>query len=93
MSQPDPALERAKKYVTEVRDFFYHLMTFVLIIALLIFIDRRSGPNDVLFGLDWAFWVIFGWGFGVGGHAISVFFGEHRVQQVMEKEQQRLPSH
>ena len=49
MTQEDPARERAEKHVNEVRDFFYHLMVYMLVYALLVFIDLRHG------GLDWAF--------------------------------------
>ena len=82
-------MTRAKKRVEEVSGFYYHLMTFVFIGVFLIFIDRTTGPNDRFVGLDWAFWVIFFWGFGVVGHAISVYFGESRVQKLYEKEKAR----
>jgi hypothetical protein len=89
MVQEDPALERARKYVTEVRDFYYHLMVYVLVNAMLVVIDRLGGANSGFLGLDFAYWVIIGWGFGVAGHAISVFFGEYRVQKLYEKETAR----
>jgi hypothetical protein len=85
MTQQDAALERAKKHVKEVRDFYYHLMTFVLVNAMLVFIDLRVDAGQTVLGLDWAYWVIFGWGFGIAGHAISVFFGDHKVQKVYEQ--------
>jgi ABC-type polysaccharide/polyol phosphate export permease len=84
MTQTDPALERARKHVTEVRDFYYHLMVYAFVMVLLIFLDRRSGANDTFLGLDWAFWVILFWGLGVVGHAISVFFGDYRAQKMYE---------
>ena len=89
MTHEDPALERARKHVEDVRDFFYHLMVYVFVNTLLIVIDRRSGPNDGFLGLDWAFWVILGWGLGLAGHAISVFFGEYRAQKLYEQERSR----
>ena len=79
MTQADSALEQAQQHVKHVRDFFYHLMVYVLVNALLIVIDLRQG------GLDWAYWVIIGWGFGVLGHAISVFFGDYRAQKLYEE--------
>ncbi|NND01771.1 MAG: 2TM domain-containing protein [Acidimicrobiia bacterium] len=88
-TQVDPALERARKHVTEVRDFYYHLMVFLLVNAMLIALDLRTGPNDFFLGLDWSFWVLFGWGFGLLGHAVSVFFGDFRVQQIYEEEKRR----
>lgn len=78
----DPAREWAKKHVREVRDFSYHLMTFVFVNALLVVIDLRSRGASTVVGLDWAYWVIIGWGFGLVGHGISVFFGEYKVQKV-----------
>jgi hypothetical protein len=89
MTQEDPALKRARKHVSDVRNFYYHLMTYVLANALMIAIDRGTGPNDGFLGLDWAFWIIVGWGFGIAGHAISVFFGEFRVRKLYEQEKSR----
>lgn len=81
MTHHDPALERAKKHVKAVRDVFYHLMTFVLVNSILIVVDVRSGGEGAVLGLDWAYWVIIGWGFGMAGHAISVFFDDSRVHK------------
>ena len=89
MTEEDPALERAKKHVADVRDFYYHLMTYVLVNALLVVIDRRDGLDGGFVGLDWAYWVIIGWGFGVAGHAIYVFFGDYRVHNVYLKQRDR----
>ena len=90
MTQEDPALERAKKHVKQVRDFYYHLMTYVFVCLLLIIVDRGGGTGEGAFaGLDWAYWVILFWGLGVLGHAISVFFGERKVQKEYEREKGR----
>ena len=86
MTREDPALERAKKYVTEVRDFYYHLMTYLLVNTMLVVIDLRNGNDGAFLGLDFAFWIILGWGFGVAGHAISVFYGEHKVHELYEQD-------
>lgn len=91
MTQRDPALARARTHVEEVRDFWYHLMTYAFVNVLLVVIDLRNGTDGPFLGLDFAFWVIFGWGLGVVGHAISVFFGDYRAQQLYEREKsQRL---
>ncbi len=89
MTQRDPALDRAERHVKAVRDFFYHLMVFVLVNALLIIIDVGGGANAGLLGLDFAGWIVFAWGFGILGHAIYAFFGEHRVSKVYAEEKQR----
>ena len=85
----DPALERARKYAKLVQDFWYHLMVFVLVNAMLVWIDLSGGAGAGPFDLDFAHWVIFGWGFGVAGHAISVFFGDRRVARYYEEERRR----
>ena len=90
MSQEDPALEGAKKHVKNVRDFYYHLMTYVVVSALLVIVDRQGGTGaHPVLGLDWAYWVILFWGLGVLGHAISVFFGDYRVRKLYEEERNR----
>jgi hypothetical protein len=89
MTQEDPALERARKHVKDVRDFYYHLMTYVLVNALLVIVDLRGGPGGDFLGLDFAYWLILFWGFGIAGHAISVFYGEYRVQRLYEQEKDR----
>ena len=86
MSESDPALERAELHVKLARDFFYHLMVYVFVGALLVIIDLRADTGgDTVLGLDWAYWVILFWGLGVVGHAISVFFGNRRVERLAEE--------
>ena len=89
MRAKDPALERAERHVKVVRDFFYHLMVFVLVNALLIIIDVGGGANDGFLGLDFAYWIAVGWSFGILGHAIYAFFGEYRISKVYAEEKQR----
>ena len=89
MTQEDPALERARKHVKAVRDLYYHLMTYVLVNTLMVIIDLRGGAGSGFLGLDFAHWLIIGWGFGILGHAISVFFGDYRVQKLYEREKNR----
>jgi hypothetical protein len=92
MDQEDPALEQAKKHVKHVRDFFYHLMTYVVICALFVILDRRGGTNEqAVLGLDWAYWLILFWGLGVLGHAISVFFGDRKVQKLYAQQREGNP--
>jgi hypothetical protein len=78
----DDGLDAARRHVARVRDFAYHLMVFVFVNAILVILDLRAeGANPVL-GLDWAYWVILFWGLGLAGHAIWVFFGEHRARRL-----------
>jgi hypothetical protein len=83
-------LERAKRHVRHVWEFFYHLMTYVLVNAILVIVDRLGGTSErAVLGLDWASWLIIAWGFGILGHAIYAFYDEHRVQRVYRKEQEQ----
>ena len=88
MTHEDAALERARQHVKDVRDFAYHLVTYVVICALLVILDRRVDGGGGVFGLDWAYWVILFWGLGLAGHGISVFFGEQRVQRVYDRQRE-----
>ena len=89
MAPEDSTLEWVKKHVKDVRDFYYHLMTYVLVNAMLVAIDLRVDGAGGFLGLDWAYWVTIGWGFGIVGHAISVFFGEYRVQKLYAQQKSR----
>jgi len=71
--------DRALRQNKKVRDFFYHLMTYLFVNALLIVIDLQADGGRQVLGLDWAYWVILGWGIGLAGHAISVFFSDDRA--------------
>ena len=86
MSERDIALQKAEAHVKMVRDFLYHLMTYLFVCVLLVIFDlgADTGGSAVL-GLDWAYWVILGWGLGVAGHAIYVFVGERRVEKLAEE--------
>jgi hypothetical protein len=49
-------LERAKRHVKHVWEFFYHLMTYVLVNAILVIVDRLGGTSErAVLGLDWAY--------------------------------------
>jgi hypothetical protein len=95
MTQPDPALERARKRAKELRDFYGHLITYVVVCTLLVVIDLAdSSPTETEYlGMTWAYWPILGWGVFVAIHAISTFFGfsrweERKAQQLYEKEKE-----
>ncbi len=89
MIAKDPSLERAERYVRAVRDFYYHLMVFVLVSAMLIIVDVGAGANDGFLGLDFAYWIVMIWSVGILGHAVYAFFGERRVPLVHAEEKRR----
>lgn len=89
MTQEDPVLQRTREHVKDVRDFWYHLMVYVFVNVLMIAIDRSGGANDGFLGLDFAHFIFVGWGIGVAGHAVSVFYGEQKVQKLYAEQKKR----
>ncbi len=90
MTNVDPAYVRATHHVKNVRDFAYHLMVYTVVNTLLVLLDLRGGTGaNAVFGLDFAYWLIIFWGFGLLGHAISVFIGDHQVQRFYDAEDRR----
>ena len=89
----DAAVERATKRVKDVRDFWVHLAMYVVVNGGLVIIDLVQGG-----GLQWAQWVIFGWGIGLAAHAVSVFifdsrpisrWEERKIVEYTEEEERR----
>ena len=60
--------QRAKKQVKEIKGFYSHLLSYVLVMAVLIFINLKYTPQYL-----WFFWSLFGWGIGLLFHAIRTF--------------------
>lgn len=96
MTEQDPAMERARARATELKDFYKHLVTYVLVCGLLVVIDVADSSSgvDTFLGLQWAYWPIFGWGIAIVIHAIQTFVSmtsweERKAQRLYEKEQQR----
>jgi hypothetical protein len=93
--QQDPAMERARARARQLRDFYRHLGTYLVVSVFLVAIDLVTGSEGKTFlGLDWAYWPILGWGIAVAIQAISVAFPmsgweERKAQELYEKERQR----
>ncbi len=83
---------RARKRVRDLKDFYSHLGTYLVVNALLVAINLTSAPDPF-----WAIWPIVGWGIGLLSHAVSVFglFGlgtqdweERKVRELMQQQNQ-----
>jgi len=59
----------AMHYVNNLKKFYIHLITFVLVMIMLFVINYVTSPNYI-----WAWWVLLGWGLGVAFHAVKVFY-------------------
>jgi len=97
MPVEDPAYKRARERAKELREFYGHLITYVLVCTLLVIIDLAdsSAADTEFIGLSWAYWPIFGWGIAVAIHAFKTFVGggggweERKAEELYEKEKQR----
>lgn len=82
--------EEAKKQVKEIKGFYSHLISYVVVISVLVFINLYYTPKHI-----WFFWPMMGWGIGLFFHALAVFnivpfFGkdweEKKINELIEKE-------
>jgi hypothetical protein len=81
--------ERARKRVEEIRGFYTHLLTYVLVNLGLFILNLVTSPGEF-----WFFWPLFGWGIGVLAHGASVFgprrfwgpeWEERKIKELMKK--------
>jgi hypothetical protein len=86
----DPSYERAKRRVTQIKGFFIHLVTYVVVIAFLFFIDvfAEDDPSNW-----WFYWPALGWGIAVIIHAATVYgpflgsgWEDRKIKELMDKE-------
>lgn len=84
------AYKRAKKRLDELKGFYGHLLSYVLVIPFLILINYMT-----YWGYKWFWWPMLGWGIGLAVHALGVFgkdkiFGkeweERKIKEYMDKE-------
>jgi len=80
--------QEAKKRVEEIKGFYFHLVTYVIINAVLIIINLLTSPEYL-----WFIWPIVGWGVGLLIHAFTVFsnlwgksWEERKIKEIMEKD-------
>lgn len=60
--------QKAQKRVKEIKGFYGHLASFILVILFLAFINLRFSPKHI-----WFYWPMIGWGIGLFFHAVGVF--------------------
>ena len=85
--------QKAKKRVQEIKGFYSHLASYILVMIVLIFINLRYSPQYL-----WFVWTLLGWGIGVFIHAVMVFnifpfigrdWEEKKIKQFMEEEKSK----
>lgn len=83
------AYSRAQQRVNDIKDFYSHLLSYIIVMAFLIFINYFT-----FWGYKWFLFPLLGWGIGISIHAFTVFgygsrWEQRKIQEIMEKEQQR----
>jgi hypothetical protein len=84
---------KAKKRVEEIKGFYGNLISYVLVMCFLVFINLRYSPEYL-----WFFWPMLGWGIGVFFHGMKVFnympflgkeWEEKKIKEFMEEENKK----
>ena len=87
------AYKRAHDRVQELKGFYVHFTTYLLVNSGLAILNYVTSPEHL-----WFYWPLFGWGIGVFFHGIGVFgknrlFGagweDRKIKEIMEKEEAR----
>lgn len=84
---------KARKHVENLKEFYYNLLSYCLVIPFLVFINLKTGPQ-----FHWFWFPMFGWGIGLTFHAMNVFFEdgrfgrnweERKIREYMEQEERK----
>jgi len=85
------AYDRAYKRMKEIKSFYMHLITYLVMNTFFICLNLYHNPNHL-----WFWWPLGCWGFGVVMNGLSVFspFGnsweKRKVREIMEKEDKEI---
>lgn len=88
-------LKKAKKQVSEIKDFYVHLLIYIIVNLGLVIIYFIPGSSDEKDDGFWPIYTILGWGIGLIIHGLSVFvfdgsmfsgWEEKEVQKIMKNE-------
>jgi len=86
----------AKKRVKEMKDFYVHLFTYIVVIGFLAFLNFRHGFEVY----PWVLWPAAGWGVGLLFNAASAFrinpffnknWERKKIAQYMQEEGEEVP--
>lgn len=80
------AYDRAVRRVKELKEFYGSLISYLIVIPVLIFINFNTMPK-----FQWFWFPMLGWGLGLSFHAFRVFgygtsWEERKIQEIMNKE-------
>ena len=77
----DETYVRARKRVEELKEFYYSLISYCLVIPFLIFIWYTFTPNTI----QWFWFPMLGWGMGLSFHAYKVYVNDGVLGNGWEK--------
>ena len=81
--------DRAIKRLKKRRDFFAHLLVYVLVNAFVVAIWALTNPD----GFFWPIFPLAGWGIGVVMNAWDVFLNDEFDEEKIRREMERLQGH
>lgn len=82
-SKFDDRYVRARKRVEELKEFYYSLISYCLVIPFLFFIWYRYTPHTI----QWFWFPMLGWGLGLAFHAYKVYVNDGMLGSNWEKRQ------
>ncbi|WP_339609968.1 histidine kinase [uncultured Planktosalinus sp.] len=87
-SNTNEAYIKAHRRVKEIKEFYSNLLSYLIVIPFLIFINYYT-----YWDFQWFWFPVLGWGIGVSIHGFTVFgygssWEEKKIQEIMEKEKQ-----
>jgi hypothetical protein len=89
VSTDDVLRERALRHLKKRRDFYGHLIVYVLVNTFLVVIWALTDPH----GFFWPIFPLVGWGIGVVMNAWDVFRPEEFDEEQIRREMDRLQRH
>ena len=91
--QFDDSYVRARKHVEEVKEFYYSLISYIIVIPFLAFVNYWT-----FWGYQWFWWPMLGWGIGLAFHAYKVYVNDgmlgrnwerKKIEEFMREEEEK----
>lgn len=92
-SEFDDRYVRARKHVEELKEFYYNLIAYCVVIPFLIFINYTTSWH-----YQWFWWPMFGWGIGLLFHGYQVYVNDgvlgrnwerKKIEEFMREEEEQ----
>ncbi|HLV38130.1 histidine kinase [Xanthomarina sp.] len=86
LNNREDAYYRAKKQVEEIKGFYGNLISYMVVIPVLVFINYKTSWN-----FQWFWFPMLGWGMGLIFHGFAVFgygksWEQRKIQEILNKE-------